>query len=29
MQSASDLWVAKRTAKAVLKKIKPLEMAPA
>ena len=26
MQSACDLWVAERTAKAVLKKIKPVEM---
>ena len=26
MQAACDLWVAQRTAKAVLKKIKPLEM---
>jgi addiction module HigA family antidote len=29
MQSACDLWIAERTAKAVLKKIKPVEMAPA
>ena len=29
MQSACDLWVAERTAKAVLKKIKPVQMAPA
>jgi addiction module HigA family antidote len=29
MQSACDLWAAERTAKAVLKKIKPLDMAPA
>ena len=28
MQSACDLWAAERTAKAVLKKIKPLDMAP-
>jgi addiction module HigA family antidote len=28
-QAACDLWVAQRTAKAVLKKIKPLEMEPA
>ena len=29
MQSACDLWVAQRTSKAVLKKIKPVEMVPA
>ena len=29
MQSAYDLWAAERTAKAVLKKIKPAEIAPA
>lgn len=29
MQSACDLWVAQRTAKAVLKKIKPVGMVPA
>lgn len=29
MQSACDLWAAERTAKAVLKKIKPVEMSPA
>lgn len=29
MQAACDLWDAQRTAKAVLKKIKPLEMVPA
>jgi addiction module HigA family antidote len=29
MQSVCDLWVAQRTAKAVLKKIKPVEVAPA
>ena len=29
MQSARDLWAAERTAKALLKRIKPLEMAPA
>jgi antitoxin HigA-1 len=29
MQSACDLWVAEGAAKAVLKKIKPVEMAPA
>ena len=29
MQSACDLWVAAHSAKAVLKKIKPVEMVPA
>lgn len=29
MQSACDLWVAERTSKAVLKKIKPVEAVPA
>ena len=29
MQSACDLWVAERNSKAVLKKIKPVVMAPA
>lgn len=29
MQSACDLWVAERTAKAVLKKIKPVDRVPA
>ena len=29
IQSVCDLWVAQRTAKAVLKKIKPVEVAPA
>lgn len=29
MQSACDLWVAERNSKAVLKKIKPVELVPA